>query len=425
MAITKINKKTSELSITITADKKEWKEAQEKSFKKLSMNLELKGFRKGHVPENIAKQNISGTNIITNAMNPMLDVLVKKAAKEIKEDLMILDSPTYKVDKVSNLELEITFVYPIYPEVKLMDYSSLGIKYKEPVFDKKIVDKEIKRIQEMQATLQKKEGSIENGDTVVFDFEGFSSGEPFEGGKAEKYTLEIGSKKFIEGFEEQMIGMNVGDKKDINVTFPKEYQEPKLKGKDVIFKIELHEIKSKQLPELNEAFVKSTGVKDITTIEELKSYIEKVFKEEKIQESRKVFQNEVFEKISKETEINIPSSILEKEIKKQENKFIDQIKQQGLTMDKYLKSTGMKEEVLKSQFKSTSEKQLKDSFIFAEIAKKENVKLTDKDYEQEYSKLSKVYGQDEESIKKIITKEQMQIPMTNDKVIDILMSKNK
>ena len=355
----------------------------------------------------------------------MLDELVKEASNNIADDIMILDSPTYKVEKISDVELEVTFIYPVYPEIKLTNYKNLEIKYKETKFNDKAVDNEIKRIQKMQATLENKEGKITKGDTAVFDFKGTVDGELFEGGTSENYSLEIGSGQFIPGFEDQMIGLSSGEEKEIKVTFPDEYHSEELKGKKAIFAVKINEVKVQTLPELDENFVKSTGVKDIIKIDELKKYIEKIFREQELQKDRSNFQKEAFAKISEKTEIVVPMQLVAKEMENQKKEFEENMKKQGLSIQQYIEMTGVKEEALSSQFKTAAEERLKESLIFAEIAKAEKIELTDSDYEEEYIKLAKVYGQDEKSIKGVISKQQMQIPMTNDKVINTLIKYNK
>ena len=425
MAKAELNKKTSEFLVTVSAEKATWQAEQEKAFQKLAKNLSIKGFRKGQVPADMARKHVSNADIMTEAIKPLLDILIKEASKEIKDDLMVLDSPTYRVEKISDAELEVTFIYPVYPEIKLPDYKNLNVKYEESKVDSKRIQDEIEKVRDMQAQQNKKDGAIAKGDIANFDFEGFVDGEAFQGGKAEKYDLEIGSGQFIPGFEDQMIGLKVGDEKDVKVTFPESYHAENLKGKEAVFKIKIHEIKSKSKPEVDEKFVKSLGIKDVSTKEQLEKYLENLFKDQAKMEARGKFQKEAFAKIKEQVEINIPTSLVAKEMKNQEAQFAQQMKQQGLTIEQYIKMTGIKPETLMSQYKAQAIERLKDSLIFAEIAKLEKIEITDAEYEAEYVKLAKVYGQDEKSIRNVITKAQMQIPMTNDKVIDILIKGNK
>uniref|UniRef100_A0A2C9KSY7 peptidylprolyl isomerase n=1 Tax=Biomphalaria glabrata TaxID=6526 RepID=A0A2C9KSY7_BIOGL len=209
-------------------------------------------FRKGQAPDEVAKKSISQAEIFTEALKNELDTLVKVAAKEIKEDLMVLDSPAYDVQKITATELTVTFIYPVYPEVKLPDYKTLGIKYEVEKATEESVKEELERALESQVMLKEKEGSLSKGDIAVFDFEGFIEGKPFAGGKAENYELEIGSGQFIAGFEDQMVGLEKGKSMDVKVSFPEDYHVEELKAKPSVFKIKLNSIKTKQKPELND-----------------------------------------------------------------------------------------------------------------------------------------------------------------------------
>ena len=420
----KIDKKTSELTIDIVADKKEWKSEQEKAFQEIAKTTNIKGFRKGKAPVEILRKNISQSEIFSKAITSILNSLSQKAAKEIEEDLIILDGPTYSIEKISDAELEVKFIYPVYPEFELPDYKKLGVKFNKNEVSKKQIDTEIEKIRSSRATLETKDGAIEKGDTAIFDFKGMVNGKEFEGGAAEKYPLEIGSGQFIPGFEEQMIGMKVGEEREIKVTFPEAYQSKDLKGKDALFIVKLHEIKNKKLPIMNDEFVESLGIKDVKTIKELNDYMTKIMKEQEEQKARQIFQKEAFTKILEKVDIPLPAQLVVKEMKRQEGEFNSALKEHGQTMEQYIKMTGLTLEALNSQFKKDAESKLKEYLVFAEIAMKEEIELSEKEYDEEYKKLAKVYGHTEESIKNVITKEQMQVPMTNDRVITKLIEYN-
>ena len=420
-----LKKETSELLITVSADKDKWNSQQDESFKKLSSKLQIKGFRKGKVPADIAKKHISQDDIFTESLKKSLEVLSKEAYKEIKDE-MVLDAPSYKVIKLTKSVLEIQFIYPIYPDFKLPDYKKLGIKYEQKKPTSKDIENDINKLREQKALMIKKENQvIAKGDIAKFDFEGSVDGKLFDGGSAKGYELSIGSGQFIPGFEDQMIGLKPGEEKDIKVTFPKEYNSENLKGKDAIFKVKIHEIKERKVPELNDDFAKASGIKNVKSVEELKSYFKNLKTEELRMFSRNEFVKKAFDKIKKAVSIPLPSQLVAKEMKSGIKQFSQQIAQQGMDMKKYLELTGMKEEQLMTQYRLQAETKLRDSLILAEIAKLEKINLSNTDYENEYKRLSKVYGQSEDAIKGMITKEQMQIPMTNDKVIDLLIKANK
>ncbi|MCP4336341.1 MAG: trigger factor [Mycoplasma sp.] len=420
-----INKKTSELKITVVGKKAEWEAKQESARKTMTSNLEVDGFRKGKVPTSIAKKHIKDAEVWHKALPKMLDKLVIEASNEIKEGEIVLDSPYYNLVKLTATEIEVEFIYPIYPEIKLSNYKDLKTKYKEPKFDEKILDSELEKIRKMHATTKIVSTPAKKGSIIKFDFEGFLNNKPFDGGKADGHELELGSGQFIPGFEEQLEGVKSGDEKTVSVTFPKEYHSEELKGKDVIFKCKIHEIKEKQIPELNDELAKEVGIPEVKTVSELKSYTKNVLKEQLKQQARIDFKNKAFIEIQESTELIIPISLVGKEIKNQEQHFTKKIQEQGFDKDTYLKMTGVTNEQFSSQMREAADKALKDSLVFAEIAKLEKIELKEEDYEKEYKKLSKVYGQSVENIKKTIQKTQMQIPMTNERVIDILINSNK
>ncbi len=424
MIKTNFKKELSELHIDVIADKKIWKEQQNKAFKKLKQNLSLKGFRKGKVPETIARKNISEQKIITEALKETLNILVSKASKEISKDILVLDSPTYKIQKISNVDLEVSFLYPIYPEVEMPDYKKVGIKYEEQKIEPKKIVEELENLKKMKTISQKKEGNIEKGDYVTFDFEGFVDGKSFEGSKSENYKLEIGSGQFIPGFEDQMIGLKKGDKKEIKVTFPKNYHFEKLQNKLAIFNIKINEIEIKKLPKLDDEFAKSINAPNVKTIGELKNYLKEVLNKQNRQRARENFRNKIFKKLLEKTKIILPHALVQKQIQNSKEKFEETIKKQGLTMEKYFEQFKTNEEEFLNKLKKEAEENIKTSILFTEIAKKENIKLTNEDYEREYKNLALVYAQTEESVKKMVTKKQMQIPLTNDRVIDLLIKYN-
>ncbi len=424
MATKTIDKKTSELKITVSADKKEWVEEIDKAFDHMKKDLSLKGFRKGQVPDAIAKKHITNKQLWAHALGHMLDDLAKKAAKEIEKEF-VLDGPIYKVEKLSGTQLEVTFIYPLYPEIKNLKYKKVGVKYVAPKFNLKRVDEEIKKIEANNSMNIVKKGPIVKGNIAKFDFEGFVGKKAFEGGKGENFELEIGSGQFIPGFEDQMIGMKKGDKKDIKVTFPKEYHSKELAGKKATFKVKINEVFSKSTKKLDDAGVKSLGIPDVKTLKDLRDYITKVIKNEEIQKAKGEFQKKIFAKIKEKLEIAIPTTLIVTEMEDLKKAFAAELAKSKITIDQYMQMTGLDQAKLDAQFSSQARERLMDSFIFAEIAKLEKIKLTDKDYEDEYKKLAKVYNTDEKAIKGMIKKSQIQVPLTNTKVIELLIKENK
>lgn len=422
---TNLNKKTSEFEVVVTANAQVWKDQLAHAFDHLVKNLAVKGFRKGQVPADLAKKHIAKADIYAHSIQHMLDIMVKEAAKEITEDVMVLDSPTYNVENINDETLVVKFIYPVYPEVKLPDYKALGVKFHQEEVTEKTVEDELEKIAESQASMKTKEGAIANGDVAVFDFEGFVNGVAFDGGKAERYELEIGSGQFIPGFEDQMVGLSASEAKDVNVTFPEAYHSEELKGKPAVFKVKIHEVKAKVKPVLDDAFAKSIEAPGVETLAQLRDYIKTVFTEQARQQARAKFQRESFDKILETADFIVPAGLVANEMKQVASQFEQSMKQQGITLEQYFQFTGMDRVKMDAQFRQQAEKRLRDALVFAEIAKAEKIELTDADYEAEYEKLAKVYMQSVDGIRGVISKAQMQIPMTNDRVIDALIAFNK
>ena len=338
---TKIEKiydeKNSELRIIVPIEKKLWKEEQNKSFNNLSKKLKLKGYRTGKVPTEIAKKMILPNQIWEDAISRLLNVAVKDAAKHIDEKKdIILDSPTYSIEKVTNDHLEIIFIYPIYPDIKIKNWEKVNIKFKNPT-DKEIKESVHNQINDLlsRGTIlvpkENKEDKVERGDLIIFDFKGFLDGEAFEGGEAKKYELKIGSNTFIPGFEDQLIGKKLNWSGSINVKFPKDYYKEEFRNKDAQFEIKIHEIKSHQKQEMNNDFVASLNIKDVKNEEDLNKYLTDLSKREMIEKRRAEFMNEFLEQVIKENSIPNPRAIVLKQLQALIKKFEENLKNQGFS----------------------------------------------------------------------------------------------
>lgn len=415
---------TSELFITVKADEKMWAENQKIAFDELKANLIVKGYRKGKAPLQIAKQNIGQKEIWTKAINKSLDQMAKVAGESLTAEDKILDAPTYSINKITESELEVTFIYAIYPEIKLANYKNTDIKFKQEQIKTESIKHELENLREKHALLKPKTGKIVKGDVVTFDFEGFIDDKPFDGGKATDFILEIGSNKFIPGFEEQMIGLEKQQEKDITVDFPAEYHVENLKGKPAIFKIKIKEIKTKELPNLDDEFAKETGINNVNTLKDLEKHLSQVLKEKNLFQAKHDFAMKLFDKIKQETKIIVPEQLITREVQAIINHFENNLKQQNWTLKDYIKQMNLTQEKLLEEFKIQAKQRLTDSFIFAEIARLEDIKPTEEDFENQYEKLAKIYQKSLDEIKKLISKAQAQVPIINEKVIDKLIELN-
>lgn len=424
----KYDNKNAELKIVVSIEEKVWKEEQKKSFEKLSKKLKLKGYRAGKVPLEIAKKSISKHQIWEEAISKLLNKAVQDAAKEIdmKKDI-VLDSPTYAVEKVTENELEITFIYPIFPEVKFKKYDNYKIKFTEPTEKdiKEAVKKQINDLLSRGTLLLPKEGKdakVENGDTIIFDFKGFVDDKAFEGGEAEKYELKIGSGTFIPGFEDQLVGKKLGWEGSINVKFPNEYFKEDLRNKTAKFEIKIHEIKYNDKQKLTEDFIKNLNIPDVKTEKELNDYLSSLTKKELIEKERTNFMNEFVTKIVADNEIPVPRTIVLKELQALMKKFEENLKNQGFTKKEYYEVTGYTDEKVKEELMNEAKKAVQKSMIYSIIAKELNIKPTEEDFNRQYQRFGKLYGINPEMAYQMLKKEQIEPALINELVIDKLVT---
>ncbi len=424
----KYDDKNAELKIIVPIDKKVWKDEQTKAFNKLAKTVKVKGYRAGKVPTEIAKKAISKPQIWEEAISKLLNKAAQDAAKEIDEKKdVILDSPTYMVDKVTDDELEITFLYPIFPDVKLKKYNDYKIKFESPT-DKDVkesVEKQINNMLSRGTLLLPKEGAdakVEDGDTIIFDFKGFIGDEAFEGGEAEKYELKIGSGAFIPGFEDQLIGKKLGWEGSIKVKFPNEYFKEELRNKEARFEIKIHEIKYNDKQKLTEEFIKNLNIKDVKTEKELRDYLTDLSKRELNEKNRMNFMNEFVAKVIEDNEIPVPRTIVLKELQALMKKFEDNLKNQGFSKKDYFEVTGYNDEKVKEELMVEANKAVKKSMIYSILAKDLNIKPTEEDFNRQYQRFGKLYGVDPQVAFQMIKKEQLEPAIINELVIDKLIT---
>ena len=425
---TKIEKIYDEKNSELRIEKKLWKEEQTKSFNNLSKKLKLKGYRTGKVPTEIAKKMILPNQIWEDAISRLLNVAVKDAAKHIDEKKdIILDSPTYSIEKVTNDHLEIIFIYPIYPDIKIKNWEKVNIKFKNPT-DKEIKESVHNQINDLlsRGTIlvpkENKEDKVERGDLIIFDFKGFLDGEAFEGGEAKKYELKIGSNTFIPGFEDQLIGKKLNWSGLINVKFPKDYYKEEFRNKDAQFEIKIHEIKSHQKQEMNNDFVTSLNIKDVKNEEDLNKYLTDLSKREMIEKRRAEFMNEFLEQVIKENSIPTPRAIVLKELQALIKKFEENLKNQGFSKKDYFDVTGYNDNKVKSELTQEAEKSIKKSFIYTALSKDLKIKPTDDDFARQYQRIGKLYNIDPAMAAKMIKKEQIETPLINELLIDKIIT---
>lgn len=400
--VTKV--KPCHVEVHVVVDEKSWKDAQEASTKKLCKEVQVDGFRKGNVPEAIAKRHINQGKMLDEAINSLLPSIYREIMEE--EKIEPFAQPQVDVTKISDTNLEVKFVIVTAPEVELGEYKGLKIGKKEVKVSAKEVDEEVEKLLKDNASLVLKEGASEMGDTVVFDFVGTVDGKAFDGGSAQNYSLELGSHQFIPGFEEQLVGVKAGEHKDVNVTFPEQYT-PELAGKAALFACDVHEVKAKKLPELNDEFVKELN-RGVETVEALKESTKKDIQARKEQESKREFLEKLYEKIASGSKVEIPEEMIKEQAANMKKDMEQRMAQSGLTLEQYLQFTGQKAEDFDAQLEKDAKKDITNYFLLEEVGKKENLELTDADVEFEYAKLAEQYKMKLEDVKKALEKQNAQ-----------------
>ncbi len=400
--VTKV--KPCHVEVHVVVDEKSWKDAQEASTKKLCKEVQVDGFRKGNVPEAIAKRHINQGKMLDEAINSLLPSIYKEIMEE--EKIEPFAQPQVDVTKISDTNLEVKFVIVTAPEVELGEYKGLKIGKKEVKVSAKEVDEEVEKLLKENASLVLKEGASEMGDTVVFDFVGTVDGKAFDGGSAQNYSLELGSHQFIPGFEEQLVGVKAGEHKDVNVTFPEQYT-PELAGKAAVFACDVHEVKAKKLPELNDEFVKELN-RGVETVEALKENTKKDIQARKEQESKREFLEKLYEKIASGSKVEIPEEMIKEQAANMKKDMEQRMAQSGLTLEQYLQFTGQKLEDFDAQLEKDAKKDITNYFLLEEVGKKESLELTDADVEFEYAKLAEQYKMKLEDVKKALEKQNAQ-----------------
>ncbi len=395
----KIEKNLGVLTVEVAADRVD--AALDKAFKKVVTKVTVPGFRKGKVPRSMFEKRFGVESLYQDA----LDILLPEAYMEAVAEAGItpVDRPEIDIQQVGKgQELKFTAKVTVKPEVQLGEYKGVEVPAQSLEVTEEDIENELKQLQQRHAELVVvEEGAVENGDTVVIDFEGFADGVPFDGGKAEKYSLEIGSGSFIPGFEEQLVGLAKGEEKDIDVTFPENYHSEDLKGKPVVFKIKLHDIKRKNLPALDDEFAKD--VSEFDTLEEYKQDITKRIAERKEQSGKRDLENAVVEKVSAAAEVEIPEAMIRDEVERMLGDFENRLKMQGMNLEMYFQFSGQDEEALKEQMKSDAEKRVLQSLVLEAVAQAEGIEASDEEVEEELSNLAKQYQREVDELRAILT----------------------
>lgn len=407
--------------LTFEVDAETFDKALDQAFKKVVKNVSVPGFRKGRVPRPIFEKRFGVEVLYQDA----LDIVVPDAyAKAVEESgIEPVAQPEIDIEQIEKgKDLVLTATVVVKPEVKLGQYKGLEVTKVDTEVTEEEVNAEIETLQKRYAELVIKEDEpAEKGDTVVIDFEGFIDGEAFEGGKAENYSLELGSNSFIPGLEDQLVGVRAGDEKEVNVTFPEDYHDEKLAGKDAVFKVKVHEVKALELPELDDDFAIDVD-DEVETFAELKEKIKKRLQENKEHMARHRIENEVIDLAAKNAEIDVPEEMIDSEIERMINELNQQFRAQGLNLDLYQQMTGNKLDDLKESMREDAEKRVRANLTIEAIAEAENIEVTDEEVNEELEKMADMYNLSVDKIKEMLGSTD---PVKNDlrmrKAVDLLV----
>ena len=394
-------KENSVVEIEFTMDKEQFNVELDKAFKQNAKKFKVPGFRNGMVPREKDKKTYGEAVLYEYVIENTVDEAYKTAV--IENNLEIVSRPELDIKQIGK-DKDFIFVVNVCvkPEAKVSDYKGIEVKKVSTRVTKKEVEEEIERTREKNArivTVEDKARELKNGDISVIDFEGFVDEKAFEGGKAENFELTIGSGQFIPGFEDQMIGMKVDEERDINVKFPEEYHATDLAGKDATFKVKLHEIKEKILPELDDEFAKD--ISEFDTLEEYKKDVNKKVKQRKENQAKAEKEQEAIEKFIEKVEVTIPDGMIDEEVEKMVEEMNANLSYQGLNIDQYLQYMGMSLEDYKKEMRGQAEKRIKLNLGLEAVATQEKVEVSDEDIDTKIKELAAQYGaKDEESLLK-------------------------
>ena len=386
--------------VTLKASNEEWASKIEKAYSKLETKISLPGFRKGKAPKEMVRSKIKLEDVFNEAINYFLN---ENYAKVITDNnLKPIVQPRVDVKKVSMEEVECDITVVGEPKVELGEYKALKIE-KTPVgVTETEIEEEVKKLQERSAEIVVKEtGSVVSGDIATIDFEGFVDGVAFEGGKGTDYDLTIGSNTFIPGFEDQIVGMNTNETKDINVTFPENYVE-NLKGKPAVFKVTVKAIKTKVLPEINDELALDANLDNVETLEQLKAYYKEQIQTRKQAESDNATYTKLVDTIVASSTYEIANELVEEEVHHNIHNIESRLSAQGLTLDNYLGMLNMSYDDLHKKLEEDCLKNLKYTFTMYEVARKENLKVEEADLENAYAEMASQYSMSVEDVKKAL-----------------------
>ena len=412
--------------LTIEVDTAQFEDAMKKAFNKNKNKFNIPGFRKGKAPRAMIEKMYGEGIFYEDAADEAINATCMQAMNE--SELEIVSRPEVSVEQIGKDKPFIyTAIVAIRPEVTLGEYKGIEVEKAEAAVAAEDVDAELKRVQEQNARqITVEDRPVADGDQTVIDFEGFVDGKSFDGGKAEDYALTIGSHSFIDTFEEQLIGKNIGEECEVNVTFPEEYHAAELAGKPATFKVTVKEIKVKELPELDDEF--AGEVSEFDTLDEYKKDIEAKILERKQKEAATENENRVIEKVVANATMEIPDKMVEGQIDNMVQDTARRMQSQGLSMEMYMKYTGMTMESMREQMQPQALKRIQTRLVLEEVAKAENIQVSDERLDEEIAKMAVSYQMEADKLKEYMSdhdKDQMKEDLAVQEAVDFLVAEAK
>lgn len=419
------NLENSMAKITIEVSAEDFEAAMVKSYHKNKGKISIQGFRKGKAPRKMIEKLYGPEIFYEDAANFAIPEAYEAAAKEC--GLEIVSRPEIDVEDIGkDKPFVFTATVAVKPEVELGDYKGIEVEKQEVKVLAADVNAEIDRVREQNSRIMTVEDrEIQKDDIAVIDFEGFVDGEPFEGGKGTDYSLTIGSHSFIDTFEDQLIGKKTGDKVDVNVTFPEEYHEASLKGKPALFKVEIKEVKVKELPKLDDEF--ASEVSEFDTLKEYKASVKKTLTDRRKAQVKTEKENKVLLKVVENAKVDLPAPMVDEQVSQMVNEFASRLQQQGLSIEQYMQMTGMQPQALMDQMRPEAETRIKTRLVLEAVADAEEIKATDKDIDKELEKMAEMYRMEVDKLKEMVgdaEKEQISKDVAVQKAVDLLVKES-
>lgn len=411
----KLSSNSAELEIFI--DKERFDKACLEAYRKNVGKVNVPGFRKGKAPKAIIEKMYGKGFFYDEALNALIPEFYGEALEESKFEAV--GAPKFDVESIDDEGVVLKVNFAIKPDVEVGDYKGIKAdRIVKPVSEDDVND-EINRVRERNAReIDVTDRAAANGDTAVIDYEGFADGKAFEGGKGEKHPLTLGSNQFIPGFEDQVVGHNVGDEFDVNVTFPEQYHAPELAGKPAVFKVKIHEIKSKELPALDDDF--AVDVSDFNTFAEYKASVESTLKENNEKTAERGIEEQLIDALVDGLKADVPQEMYDTEIDEQIREFDMRLSSQGLNVDMYMKYTGLDASTLRSQFQAGAERQVKARLALEKIADLEKLEVSDDDMKAEYEKIASSYGIDVDTVKASVSDDMLRTDIKMRKAVEFV-----